>query len=613
MGQRGGRLAKLALFFFVASFLLLPGLLDPGNLWADGELARALASEEKFLQNGGSGKRSEWVALVKQFELAAEAQPQIGPASRARYHAADVALRSFEKFGQAPDAKTASSLSRRSVKDCPRCSDAPRALLVLGRALVAQGLPEEAYRELMKVELNYREATGAVLESRELMAKLSGKPLPKKADPPKAQSQAGPSPSPSPGPSQSEAPEAPRASVAKAKAPAPPKERQAPKPPSPRADGLAQVFALYLDDQGSYTEITAYLDRVTPYLYNLLPPSREGGYFRVYVDFKESRLSRKLTRGPAATTSLIKTIKANQLNDDTVRMVADMPAAYPYTPVFLDNPPRMIIRVAKDTQGLPPVEAEDPPTPREVAKAKPKPEPPRPAKGPRDSMARQLGLGIRLVAIDAGHGGKDGGAAGNGLKEKDIVLKASKMLAQKISSRLRLEVIMTRDSDKFVTLDRRTLTAREKKADLFISVHVNANDLAKVEGIESYILNFASDPTAMAVAARENASSGKTMSEMEDLVQKIAKNTKVAESRVLAKAIHSGALASVRKQHKARDLGVKEAAFIVLANVDVPAVLLEIGFITNKAESQRLSQDAYLELLTDGICLGLKNYLDGLR
>jgi N-acetylmuramoyl-L-alanine amidase len=281
----------------------------------------------------------------------------------------------------------------------------------------------------------------------------------------------------------------------------------------------------------------------------------------------------------------------------------------------------MIIRVAKEANLLPPMEAEDPPRPKEPTaqtdpkpkpKPKPKPDEVKPARGPADSMARQLGLGIRTIALDAGHGGKDGGAAGNSLKEKDITLKVARLLAKKVRERLKIEVIMTRDSDVFVTLDRRTRTAREKKADLFISIHVNANDLAKVEGFESYVLNFTNEATAMAVASRENASSEKTMSEMEGLIQKIARNTKIAESRVLARAIHSGALNSLRKKHKIRDLGVKEAAFIVLANVDVPAVLVEIGFITNSEDAKRLTDDAYLELMTDGLCEGLKAYLEGL-
>jgi N-acetylmuramoyl-L-alanine amidase len=572
---------------------------------ADGELARALSAKERFLRDGPSSRRSEWLSLIRQFEEAAEAQPRIGPASRARFLAADLALRSFRKFGQAPDAQRAGRLARRSVKDCPGCGDAPGALLVLGQALMAQDQPEEAYRELMKVELNYRDASGAVQEARELMARLSGRPAPPKpppkAPPPASQPRAGPAPSPPGGAKPMPVPPRPAAPSE----PAPPKQRPAPQPPPPRADGRAQVHALFLDDLGDYSEITAYLDRVTPYLYNLLPPSREGGLFRVYVDFKESRLAQRGVRAPSARTGLVRALKVNQLTDDTVRLVADLPAAYPYTPVFLDNPPRMVIRVAAQAGLLPPMEAEEPPAP-------PSPPRPSPAKGPADSMARQLGLGIRTVAIDAGHGGKDGGAAGNGLKEKDIVLRASGMLARKIKARLGLDVVMTRDRDIFVTLDRRTRTAREKKADLFISVHVNANDLDKVEGLESYILNFASDPTAMAVAARENASAGKTMSEMGDILQKIARNTKVAESRVLAKALHSGALGSLRTRHKVRDLGLKEAAFVVLANVDVPAVLLEIGFITNKGEAALLDQDAYLELMTDGICQGLANYLAGL-
>jgi N-acetylmuramoyl-L-alanine amidase len=507
----------------------------------------------------------------------------------------------------------------------------------------------------MKVELNYREAGQAVDRARVLMAELSGKPIPKKTAqpasnekpdkslPPASNEKTDKNSPPTSQPNKSNQPpksagtdgqkEAPP--PAKGKAPTPPKARPTPSPPAPRADGLAQIYALYLDDQGSFSEITAYLDRVTPYLYNLIPPSREGGNFRVYVDFKETRLAQKGLKSPSKYTALVKTLKANQLNDDTVRMVADLPSAYPYTPIFLDNPPRMVIRVAERADLLPPVEVEEPPTPRPPAKdsskaaattpskATPtkttpskttpsKTSPTKPAKGPKDSMARQLGLGIRLVAIDAGHGGKDGGAAGNGYKEKDITLKVAKMLSQKVQKRLGLGVIMTREKDIFVTLDRRTKTARDKKADLFISIHVNANDLAKVEGLETYILNFTSDPSAMAVAARENASFEKTMSEMSDLIQLIAKNTKVAESRVLAKSLHSGALASLRSQHKIRDLGVKEAAFIVLANVEVPAILVEIGFITNKNEADRLNQEAYLELLTDGLCQGLKSYLDGL-
>jgi N-acetylmuramoyl-L-alanine amidase len=291
--------------------------------------------------------------------------------------------------------------------------------------------------------------------------------------------------------------------------------------------------------------------------------------------------------------------------------VADLPQAYPYTPIFQDNPPRLLLQVAKSPGLLPRNEPEAPPAPREIQSSTTASST-KPARGPRESMARQLGLKIRTVVIDPGHGGKDNGASGNSLKEKDITLKTAKLLKKKIERDLGLSVIMTRDSDKFVTLDRRPKISKDNKGDLFISIHANANDLSKVEGFETYLLNFATDQTAMSVASRENAVADKSMSEMNDIIQLIAKNAKVAESRVLAKALHSEALASLRKKFKVRDLGVKEAVFIVLVNVEVPAVLLEIGFLTNADDAKKLSQDDYLESLTDGLVLGLKSYIKGL-
>jgi N-acetylmuramoyl-L-alanine amidase len=133
-----------------------------------------------------------------------------------------------------------------------------------------------------------------------------------------------------------------------------------------------------------------------------------------------------------------------------------------------------------------------------------------------------------------------------------------------------------------------------------------------VEGFETYILNFTDNKTALETAARENAASDKSMSELYNILELIAKNTKVAESRVLAKSLHTGALTSLNKKFKVRDLGVKEAVFLVLVNVEVPSVLLEIGFLTNQAEAGRLTQNAYLEAMTDGLAAGLKSYIDGL-
>jgi N-acetylmuramoyl-L-alanine amidase len=278
--------------------------------------------------------------------------------------------------------------------------------------------------------------------------------------------------------------------------------------------------------------------------------------------------------------------------------------------------------VARETAELPALRAEaqpEPPQPgpsrAEAPQARPE-TPPRRAgspktRGPAESLARQLGLKVRTVVIDPGHGGKDAGASGHGLREKDIVLKLAKKLAARVEKRLGLTVYLTRGDDRFITLSRRTKIAKENKGDLFISLHVNANTLAGVQGLETYILNFATDRSAMAVAARENASADKTVAELQDVLQIIAKNTKISESAAMAQALHKAAVAGLSQKYKIRDLGVKEAPFYVLAGTDVPSILVETGFITNSQEAERLADDAYLDRLADGLANGLESYVQG--
>jgi N-acetylmuramoyl-L-alanine amidase len=608
--------------FWGPLFFLALGLLFclQSEALADGELARARQAREVFLADVHNHQRADWLALVKQFEHAADVQPKREHAAKGRFLAAELLMLSFDRFDIPADAVRAGDLAKRVVKGCSRCPDAPAAQIIVGLSLIVQKKPEEAYRELMKVGLNYR-GTPEVAQAETLMASLSGSKRPTQASSPdqskgtaqnkgpdkNASGQAGGSANADQASNSTPSQTSPSKSTSKPPEPTPPPARSAPKAPTPRADGRNQFYALYLDDRGTHTEVTAYSERVVPYLYNLLPPSREGGRFRVYVDFKDTILAPGSPSNLKNTTPLVNLVKVSQLNGDTVRLVADLPDAYPYMPVFLDQPPRMIIRVAKESNLFPPTEPEAPPTPRPTPTTAIKP-----VKGPADSMARQLGLTVRRVVIDPGHGGKDGGAAAHGLKEKDIVLKVALDLKKKIEEQLGLEVVLTRDTDRFVTLDRRTKISKDEKADIFISIHANANLVAKVEGFETYVLNFTTDPAAVAVASRENSSSGKSMNEIQNLVTKIARNTKVAESRVLAKALHSGALASLSTSHKVRDLGVKEAAFVVLAYVEVPAVLLEIGFITNKDESAKINDKDYQDLLTDGLVNGLKAYLEGL-
>jgi N-acetylmuramoyl-L-alanine amidase len=624
LSQRGGALRapsplgcrRLALVFSLIAFFVL-ALSHTPQLLADGELARARDARVLFFQGDKPKARENWLALIKTFEDAASVQPRAHYRALANLEGAELSLQSYYRFKNQTDATRSERLARSILKDCPRCQASPGALLVLGRALAAKGRKDDAYRELMKVELSHP-GSAEVEEARFLMSSLRAgenppsypvnAPLDKTSlkpqeteTIPKTQVTSSTT-SPKDPPPKSSIPSTPtpvqRTLVTPVEAPI--------KAPSPRKDGLAQVYAYTLTDLGDYSVVTAWLDQVTPYVYNLVPPLRSGGSYRVYVDFRDARQAPGLSARLKNSTKLVSLVKANQYDSKTVRLVADLKEPYPYTPTFLDNPPRLELLVSNDPSIMPPREADAQPVPRSP-KASVKP-----ARGPSDSLARQLGLKINRVVIDPGHGGKDSGASGFGYKEKDIALKTAKLLGSKIKSRLGLDVVLTRDTDKFITLERRSKIVTDSKGDLFISIHANSNSIVSVEGLETYILNFGTDPSAMTVAARENASSQKSMSELSGLLDKLTKNTKVAESRVLAKSIHQGALSALRSKYKVRDLGVKEALFVVLLNTDVPAVLIEIGFLSNANESKRLSDDKYLDLLTDGMVDGLAAYIAGL-
>ena len=569
--------------------------LGAGTSLAEGELARANKHRQAFLADPERQKtRSSWLELITEYENAALAQVEPRFAGRARAWGADLALTVGRKFKQAADFEKADQLARRAVLDCPRCSYAAESLFISGQALLELKQLDSAVKQLLKVELNYPDSP-LVEQTERLLAQIRGRPAPAPRAPPAAK--AAPPVKPTPAPK------------AAAEAPKPP---QIPPPPRSRADGLAQVYFLHLADHGDHTTVTAYLDKTTAYLYNLIPAA--GGSFRAYADLKNTVVAPGARLQLKEKSPLVSLVKMNQYQRDVTRLVLDLPQAHPYRPTFLDQPPRLVFQVAREAGTLkdPPPEAA--PAPLSVPSSRPSAPSVRAGgvKGPADSLARQLGLKVKTVVIDPGHGGKDTGASGFGLREKDITLKLAHKLADRLSRRLGLTVFLTRSDDRFLTLSRRAKIAQEKKADLFISLHVNASDLASVEGLETYILNFATDRSAMAVAARENASADKTISELQDILQTLAKNTKIAESRTLAQTLHKAAITALAKDYKIRDLGVKEAPFFVLIGTASPSLLMEIGFISNEKEAGRLNSGAYLDRLADGLTDGLAAYLKGL-
>lgn len=229
------------------------------------------------------------------------------------------------------------------------------------------------------------------------------------------------------------------------------------------------------------------------------------------------------------------------------------------------------------------------------------------------SLARQLGLGVSRIVIDPGHGGHDPGALGKRVTEAELVLDVALRL-EKLLHKAGIDVVMTRRSDVFIPLEERTAIANREGADLFLSIHANASRNVKAHGVETYFLNFASNPEAEAVAARENSASAQGMHTLPDIVRAIALNNKLDESRDFARLVQDSMIKTLRTQNKAvRDLGVKQAPFVVLIGAGMPSVLAEIAFVTHPQEGQLLRTNGYRQHVADALFEAVTRYIKSLK
>jgi len=230
------------------------------------------------------------------------------------------------------------------------------------------------------------------------------------------------------------------------------------------------------------------------------------------------------------------------------------------------------------------------------------------------SMIRVLGLKINRIVLDAGHGGHDTGTVGpEGLREKDLVLDVSQRLGRLIETRLGSEVIFTRSDDSFITLERRTEIANDAKADLFLSIHANSSPLRSAAGVETYYLNFTTSKSALDLASRENSGSQLNVSELQGLLEKIALKDKIEESREFASRVQTALYTlSAKTDTRSKDRGVKKAPFIVLIGASMPAVLAEIGFVSNAHDESVMRREEYRERMAEALYKGISAYAGSL-
>ena len=222
------------------------------------------------------------------------------------------------------------------------------------------------------------------------------------------------------------------------------------------------------------------------------------------------------------------------------------------------------------------------------------------------------GLKVRRIVIDPGHGGHDPGAIGpSGVFEKDLALDIAFRLKEEFQRNTDLEVLLTREDDRYLALEARTAFANKKSADLFVSVHLNADANHRFRGIETFFLNITDDRYSIKLAARENATSEKSISDLNFILADLTLKSNVDDSIQLSRYVQGSLVNSMSREYdQIEDLGVKSALFYVLIGARMPSILVEASFISHPKDERRLKTRAYREGLAKGIFQGLKQFVD---
>jgi N-acetylmuramoyl-L-alanine amidase len=369
-------------------------------------------------------------------------------------------------------------------------------------------------------------------------------------------------------------------------------------PLSVASQSSVEVYDLRSYTHPTYTRIVVDIGKLREYdCSELKEPDR------IYVDVYQATLNPLLhgkTYSPQC--DYLKEIRIAQKTPTTVRVVAELDKARidRYQVFTLFDPFRIVMDIY----------------PKEAAAPVPVEKTPQPAEPTPSgySLIRQLGLGVKTVVIDPGHGGQDPGCISRkGQKEKDVVLDIALELRNLLIAGKKLNVILTRESDIFIPLENRTIIANQQNADLFVSIHANAHRDRKRKGVQTFYLNFSPDPRVNEIAARENATSTKNIGAMQETIKKIAQNSKVLESRDLAEKIQKNLVKWLSVRYApVTDLGLRGGPFWVLIGSEMPAVLVEISHLSNAQDAERLRNPAYRKQVARGIYEGLLEYMRSL-
>jgi len=562
--------AKRTLSFFIISTLIILFSSIQASIGQDRgeklydetfELYKSLTVNQEKVQN-----KEIWETIARAFYSIDRDYPNSPKAPNSLFLSGKMYEEIGERFNSQKDFDKSVEISRKFVRKYPESNLADDAQLRVAR-IVERESKSDAYIEYDKVVIDFPKGdmrTVALNKRQELAPFKPAKRAP--IYKPKAKGQAGAS-----------------------------------------ANGLTKVSQIRHWSTDDYTRVVIHLNKDASYTSRLLKPDpQQGKPPRLFVDIQGATVDKNLSVEPIKK-GLLEQIKFARNTKDTVRVVLYIKSFDDYKVFELKDPYRIVMDIEGSGKKSDGYYAQERETDTYDYKS-----------GlPEDSvssLSEALGLKIRTVVIDAGHGGHDPGAIGpSGLKEKDVNLRIAKALKKKLDTDGKqfgiTKVYLTRSTDKFIPLEERTGIAKKLGADLFISIHCNAARNKQAYGIETYILSVTNDKASLAVAARENASTSISRSDMDKVLKQYLLGAKIEESQRFAGHVQTSVVKNVSTKYPpVKNKGVKKAPFIVLIGADIPSILVETSFITNPRDEKRLKSNDYINKIADGIYAGVRRF-----
>lgn len=365
-----------------------------------------------------------------------------------------------------------------------------------------------------------------------------------------------------------------------------------------RPDGLGDVVDIQHWSYPAFSRVVIQLSEPALATVGEVPADPAGDKpARLYFDVPGMWVGRRFATPIRVGDGLLRQVRVGQNTLDTARVVLDIERYGRHRVMELAAPARIVVDVFAPRQqagGAGGGRAEQHGAPEHGAELL-----------PMDLRP------VRVVVVDAGHGGRDPGAIGvGGLREKDVTLALAKTLRKSLRAR-GFEVVLTRDRDRTLSLEERTAIAEGVGGDVFVSVHANASPRAELAGVELFTLQENAERQTLRLAARENGVAPAEVDPLQRLLARLRLTEAGARSSLLAKQVHREIASGMGERWpSAREPALKQGPFYVLYLSDMPALLIEAGFVTHRDDAYRLRDPEYLRAMAEEIAKGVERFRD---